>query len=118
MLGYIDPFPFSIHVKQLRFVCSTICSRVYSIVYRIVYYAALVETGDMLKEKLLKLEEKVKEERRKRDLERTKKPTTILQLILLALKHSEAESDIIEGLEGKSCLFASNQTRLKSLSRV
>ena len=64
-----------------------------------------VSLGDNLKLKLLKLEERVKEERKKRALVMLKKPKTILELILFALKHGGAEDDFIDGIEVKTIEF-------------
>ena len=57
--------------------------------------------GNILKSKLLKLEERLKEERKKRDLVTMKKPKTIVELILLTLKYGEAEDDFIDKIEGR-----------------
>jgi hypothetical protein len=48
---------------------------------------------------LLKLEGRLKEERKQRDLVMLQKPKTIVELILLTLKHGE--DDFIDGIEGK-----------------
>ncbi|XP_028400608.1 clathrin heavy chain linker domain-containing protein 1-like [Dendronephthya gigantea] len=59
----------------------------------------LKEHGNALKTKLLRLEERLKEERKQRDLVMAKKPKTIAELILLALKHGETEDDFIDSIE-------------------
>jgi hypothetical protein len=66
----------------------------------------------MLKAKLLKLEERLKEERKQRDLVMLKKPKTIIELILLALKHGEAEDDFMDGIEGTVTFVCFFFTRL------
>ena len=57
----------------------------------------LQENCKALKEKLLKLEERIKEERKHKEL--VQKPKTILELILMALKHGENEDDFIDTIE-------------------
>ena len=53
----------------------------------------------MLKAKLLKLEETLKNEQKQRDLEKLKQ-TKLVNLILLALKQGETEDDFMDKIEG------------------
>jgi hypothetical protein len=67
---------------------------------------------------LLKLEGRLKEERKQRDLVMLQKPKTIVELILLTLKHGE--DDFIDGIEGKVYvqMFNSFLLQLTELTRA
>lgn len=59
----------------------------------------LQEKCKTLKEKLLKLEEKIKQERKTREMKLAKPPRTMAELILLALKHDENDEVFVQTIQ-------------------